>query len=303
LARGQTLHRQFTFTNSTNRPIHLTGATATTPCCSQIGPISKEAIPPGGRCPIPVTLKVAPSLQPEKKRVGFLVLTDSAEYPNKTYALTVAAYPEWEVQDTPESSRTLPLDRPGRQVVRITSRRSAQEGELLPTKVEADSPLVARFLGEPRERTGPEGVTTYVREVEIALPPSQELGLHRGSMRFRWAGGRTREQPVLWQVVPILRANPSMVVLRRYERDLTQTITLRAFDNRPFRIRDAGPSQLVASCEFDHGARPVHTLKLRIDPERASRERDPQVTIKTDVEDQPAVSLNIVILPPGGLTR
>ncbi len=77
------------------------------------------------------------------------------------------------------------------------------------------------------------------------------------------------------------------------------TITIRTFDNRPFRISDAGPSHLVASREFDRGARPVHTLRLRIDPELASHERDPQVTIKTDVEDQPIVSLSIVILPPG----
>jgi hypothetical protein len=112
----------------------------------------------------------------------------------------------------------------------------AQEGDVLPTKVEVDSPLVARFLGEAREQT---------------------------------------------------------------ERDLTHTITVRAFDDRPFRISDAGPSHLVASCDFDRGARPAHTLKLRIDPKRASHEHGPQVTIKIDVEDQPTVSLSIVVLPPG----
>lgn len=52
LARGQVLRHHFTFTNTTKRPIRLTGATAMTPCCSHIGPISEETIAPGGHCPI-----------------------------------------------------------------------------------------------------------------------------------------------------------------------------------------------------------------------------------------------------------
>ena len=216
-----------------------------------------------------------------------------------TYALGVTAYPEWEVRASAESSRTLPIGRAGRQVMRITARRLAREGDTLPTRVEAESPLVVRFLGEPREQTESEGVTSYVRDVEIALPSSSKRGTHRGSMRFRWPEGRTREQPVFWQVVPHVRANPSRLVLRRSERDVMQTIAIRAFDERPFRVSDVGPSHLVVSSEFDREASGAHTLKLRIDPERASREQDPKVTIKTDVEDQPTVSLSIVILPPG----
>ncbi len=299
LARGQTLHHEFTFTNSTKRPIRLTGATASTPCCSQIGPLSREAIPPGGRCPIPVVLKVAPSIQTEKKRVGFLVQTDSSECPNMTYALGVVAYPEWEIRASTDSSRTLPIGRAGRQVMRITARRLGGEGDTLPAGVEADSPLVVRFLGEAREQAESEGVTSYVRDVEIVLPSSSNAGSHRGSMRFRWPEGRTREEPVLWEVVPHVRANPSRLVLRRSEREVTQMIAIRAFDDRPFRVSDVGPSHLVASCEFDREASRAHTLKLRIDPETHIREQDPKVTIKTDVEDQPIVSLSIVILPPG----
>ena len=44
-------------------------------------------------------------------------------------------------------------------------------------------------------------------------------------------------------------------------------IAIRAFDDRPFRVSDVGPSHLVASCEFDREASRAHTLKLRIDPE------------------------------------
>ena len=195
-----------------------------------------------------------------------MVQTDSDECPNTTYTLSVAAYPDWEVRDAPESSHTLPIGRAGRQVMRITSHRLGREGDALPAKVEADSPLVVRFLGEPREQTESEGVTSYVRDLEIALPSSLQAGPHRGSVRFRWPDGRTQEEPVLWQVVLHVRASPSKLVLKQSERGLTHTVTIKAFDNRPFRIRDVGPSHLVASSEFDHEARRTHTLKVRNRP-------------------------------------
>ncbi len=87
--------------------------------------------------------------------------------------------------------------------------------------------------------------------------------------------------------------------MRPSERDVTHTIVLTSFNGRPFRIGQVGPPHLVVSPEFDRAADRSHTLKLRIDPEQASRDQNPRVIIKTDVDDQPAVSLNIVVLPPG----
>ena len=298
LARGQTLRHQFTFTNSTNQPIRLTGATATTPCCSEVGPLPKAAIPPGGQCPIPVALKTVAD-HPEKKRVGFFVQTDSKDRPTLTYALGATLYPEWEVQATAESSRTLPIGRTGQQVLRITGRRVAGEGGGFPTIVEIESPLIAHFLGEPREQAEAEGVTSTVRDVEITLPSSSKPGTHQTSLLLRWPEGHTQEQTVLWEVVPPLRAIPSRLVLRRSERDSSHTIVLRSFDDRPFRISEVGPQDLVVSSEFDRETSNTHTLKLRIDQDRAASRRSPQITIKTDGSDQPAVSLSILILPAG----
>lgn len=299
LARGQTLRHEFTFTNSTKRPIRLTGATATTPCCSEIGTLPKEAIPSGGRCPIPVVLKVAPLLQTEKKRVEFLVQTDSNECPSLAFALSAMIHPEWEVRASPDSTRTLPIGQAGQQVIRITCRRVAGEGTILPSGVEVESPLVARFLGEPGEQTEAQGIKSQTRDVEVTLPRSPRPGSHQGTIRFRWPEGRTREQLVFWIVVPPVRANPSRLVVRPSERDVTHTIVLTSFNGRPFRIGQVGPPHLVVSPEFDRAADRSHTLKLRIDPEQASRDQNPRVIIKTDVDDQPAVSLNIVVLPPG----
>jgi hypothetical protein len=272
-----------------------------TPCCSEIGPFSKEAIPPGSRCAIPVLLKVAPILQAEKKRVGFLLQTDSKECPNWTYTLSAMVFPAWEVRVSADSTRTLPIGRSGRQVMRITGRRVGTEGNTLPTRVEAESPLVARFLGDSREETESAGVTSRTRDVEIILPTSSKPGAHRNSIRFRWPEGLTQEHLVLWEVVPAVRASPSRLVVKLSERDVTHTVVLRISDDRPFHVSHIGPPRLVVSSEFDDEASLAHTLKVRIDPRLASQESNPQITIKTDVADQPTVSVSIVVLSPESL--
>ena len=62
------------FINTTDRSIHLGEATVIPLCCSAIGPVSPEAIVPGGRCQIPVVLKAVAN-EPERKRVGFVIQT------------------------------------------------------------------------------------------------------------------------------------------------------------------------------------------------------------------------------------
>ena len=243
--------------------------------------------------------KAAPCLQPERKRVGFLIQTDSTECPNITYALSAAVYPEWEVRALPESSRTVPIGRAGRQVMEVIARRQGEEGRTLPARVEADSPLTVRFLTEPRDQMESSGLTTRIRDVEIALPVSSKAEDHRGSIRFAWPDGRTQQQPVSWAVVPTVRVSPSRLVMRRSDRDVTHVVVIKASDGRPFRIRNVGPSQMVVSSEFDHEVRRAQTLKFRIDPDRLLHEQDAKVTIQTDIEDQPNVSLSVVILPPG----
>lgn len=80
---------------------------------------------------------------------------------------------------------------------------------------------------------------------------------------------------------------------------MTHTLVLRPFDDRPFRVIHVGPPNLIVNAEFEHEASRTHALKLRIDPDVASREPNPQITIRTDIEDQPAVSVSVVILPSG----
>ncbi len=58
LAQGQVLRHEFTLTNPTNQPMRVLKATALTPCCSEVGPISSATIAPGGHREIPAVLRI-----------------------------------------------------------------------------------------------------------------------------------------------------------------------------------------------------------------------------------------------------
>lgn len=59
LARGQTLRHEFSLTNPTNRPMRLIGAKLSTPCCSLLGPLPTDVIPPGDRREIAAFLRAS----------------------------------------------------------------------------------------------------------------------------------------------------------------------------------------------------------------------------------------------------
>ena len=190
LARGQTLRHEFVFTNRTDGPVRLSEAVALTPCCSAIGPLSKDAISPGGQHQIPVVLKAVANGS-ERKRVGFVILTDSKECPKLVYVLRTTFYPELEIRAVGEPTKELAIGRRGRDLLQITCRRVAGDGGTLPSCVEAEPPVIAAFLGEPHNQVDTEGASSASRDVEIVLPPLNKPGPRQANIVFRWPDGRT----------------------------------------------------------------------------------------------------------------
>lgn len=80
---------------------------------------------------------------------------------------------------------------------------------------------------------------------------------------------------------------------------MSHTVVIHSFDERPFRVRGVEPANLISSCKFSHEAGSTQTLKIQIDPDRAARDKEAVIMIKTDRRDSPAVLLKIVILPAG----
>lgn len=255
-------------------------------------------IPPGGSCDIPAVFKAVAD-QREQKQVGFSVQTDSRDCPPVAYALRATLYPEWESQLLAGSSTKLPVGGSGRQEVRITCARIAGEVTACPSAVAIDSPLTARFLGEFREQTEPDKATLIVRDVEIALPASPDVGPHTAVIRFRCPDGRERKQTVVWEVVSPLRASPSKLILRQTDRNVSHRVSISSFDGRAFRIRGVEPAHMVSKCEFSPDASRTQTVEVQIDPDRVARQKGSEVIIETDRDDQPTVSLKVIVLPAG----
>ena len=162
-------------------------------------------------------------------------------------------------------TRELPTGERGCDIVRLTARQIAGAGASLPTEVMAEPPLTAAFLGAPRESTESNTVRTVLRDVEIGLPASAEPTASRGTVRFRWAEGRTKAMDFYWQVVPRIRASPRRLVLKRSARRESSTFVIKSFGDRPFRITNIGPPELVATCQYTRESSGVHDVKLTVD--------------------------------------
>ena len=298
LARGQTLRHEFHFTNDSVKRIRIIGAAAQTPCCSEVARLAGETVQPGQKLTIPVKLKIR-SNQAERKRVEFVIDTDSKDRPVLKFALLANVCPDWEIQPVGEPTRDLPVGRGATDVLRVISRRVAGEGGVLPTEVEADPPLTARFRGEVSKLTGPDLLTTTSREVEIAIPSSRKTGSQQSTIRFKWPDGKTEKQSIFWQVTPWLSAGPSRLVLRPSEGIVPSTVVIRSYDGRLFRVTGVSSPGGTENTEFSRVPSVSQKLVFRLDPSRLSAEKETQIVIGTDHRDQPTVSVTVLVLPKG----
>jgi len=297
LARGQVLRHSFTFTNTSHHQIRLTEATAFAPCCSEVGPVSTEPIPPGGQRRIPAVLKFSTE-KAEEKRATFVVRTNSNERPTINYALRAAIYPEWETKPLGEPLPRVSRGRSGRQFLRIITRRALGKGEELPDEVISQPGLVATFTTEATDEAHSDSLFSSSRDVGVVFPASTDLGLHRGQLTFRWPDGRVREHQIHWMVTPALQLSPSRMAVASSDPDITHTFVVRS-DGRAFRVLRVEPRELLLSSDFVPEVGITHEVKIRLNFDRVAREKGATISIYTDHPDQSTIELPVVVLNVG----
>ena len=193
VAEGQALRHEFAFSNPGDRPIHLLGATALTPCCSAIGPLP-ESIPPGGTAKLPMVFE--PGVQGGRKRVEFVVRTDDPGRPDRVFAAVASLIASIDIEVLKDSDRSLLIGQGGDQRYTVTCRRLGARGLAMPDDVEATPPLDARFDGPTREHRGAGDLIETRRDVIVRIPATAEVGAHRGELRLHWSEGPTRSHPI-----------------------------------------------------------------------------------------------------------
>ncbi len=295
LARGQTLRHDFLLRNSTRRAIRILGSTATVPCCSEIGALSRDVVPPGGQCLIPTAMKVL-SDRYERKRAGFIIETDGNHPKVSTFVLVADLYPGLEIQNPGDQTLTLPMNRSGRYVLKVVTRRIGEEGEVPPEWVDAELPLRARFIHGIQTTLENGRFTASRRDVEVELPPCDHSGIQRGSITLGWPQGRKRSIGVSWIVPVPLEIRPRNLAISVDEVRRPQCITVRSCDNQPFRIKTIGPLDFLAEASFSREARSSHEITIRFVRERVANCREWTMAIETDRPDEPTARLRVFII-------
>ncbi len=285
LATGQDLHHEFELHNPGPRPIRLVSAEALTPCCSSVGPLP-PTIEPGGTARLPVVLQA--TRQAGLRRVEFVVRTDDPVNPGWVVAVRSLLVPDFEF-DLVSGEPTVLLGEGMRRTYRLTSRRPEANTAGAST-VEAAGLESARFIGPALERrNGP--LAESVQEIEAVLPPSATEGMQRGDLIIRWDDGSERIETVTWSVAPVVRIEPTSLLLGASD-EPTREVTLRSAAD-PVRITGIrGPARLVDS--LPTSAERVHVLKLAVDTSRLAPQSAADVVIELDHPIQRSVTLTVL---------
>jgi hypothetical protein len=291
LAGDRLLHHRFIFTNPTSLSLRVTGAVALAPCCSAVGPVACCAVPAGGRCQVPVALKVR-TKRVETRRAAFLVQTNSGAFPQATFALRATLYPEWEIQPAQNEGAVCLAGRPGEETLRVVSRQPAGTPSPL-LRVEAEPPLSAMFLGAPRFWSDAGDIQSTGQDVKVKLPASKNPGRHAGVITIHRCDGAQHEYRVFWSVVAAVSAAPANLILSQAEPDRTHRVQVSSRDGTGFRVTGVGPPGLVVDAKFAPGKCRAHTLCFRIPPGAVSGVARKRVDVYTDHPCQPVVSLGV----------
>lgn len=165
----------------------------------------------------------------------------------------------------------------------------------MPESLKVSPPLTARWLGAAVEAKQSDDMVETTRDVEVTLPASTNVGARQEQLNVGWAGEKTLEHRLAWQVHPCIRAFPSGLVLAPSAERETRTVLLQC-DDRPFRITKVAGAMLADGDESPSLSRKVHQLQLVLDSARvASSKADVEFT--TDHPDQPTIAVSVLMLP------
>ena len=232
------IRHEFHLSNPTDRPVRLTGGFASTPCCSEIGPLP-AVVPPGGSAIVPVFFR--PGNQSGNKRVEFTVTTDRPVTPKIELSLTVPLMAGWEVASVGEAIRTVRMGSTTTQTFRVTCRSKGADGQGAPSEVRIAGPFSCGFTTDLQRQEKGDGIIEESRDVEVSLADTTKAGHRSAELVFAWPDGATKAWPVHWEVIPHVRVAPATLIVASDRSPSVATIEV-ASEGPPIRIlRVTGP--------------------------------------------------------------
>lgn len=292
IAMGQIMHHAFILPNTSPQTLRILSAKALTPCCSSIEELPR-VVGPGCRIRVPILFK--PGFRTGQKRVSFIVRTDDVERPTWTFSVLANLQSELEVLALDGSDRSLYVGQPGHQRIRVLCRRNGEEGRDSPESVVCPTEVRAEFLGPPRRTARADRWMESSRDLIVDLPPRTEPGWSSVELGLRWQDGTERPLRVAWQVLPHIAAVPSGVILEGTSAPFTKKVSL--ISHHPFRIIGGSGHLLKGEIKSVPEAKRVHEISLVLHTHGVEHRQVSDVTILTDLPEQPKVMISVVSLP------
>jgi hypothetical protein len=174
--------------------------------------------------------------------------------------------------------------------------------QIVPTRVEAISPVSARFAKVSEKVNLGDGVTevSTVLEVEIGELKINRPG--RSELKVLFSDGSTMQQELLWEIISPLRAYPSGFVLRQQEGRVSKTVLVQS-DEEPFQVkgvdnplshRESAPEVIDGSPSPNRAS--TRVVSLDFDPSVVGPDTTSTIRILTDHPEQPEIRVNVLVL-------
>ncbi len=170
LARVQVLRHQFTLINPAVAPLHIKAARARSPAARGSALFRRRRSRMGGAARYQSSRR--PALTRPRRNASNSWLTPTVRSsPRSGSALCAAICRDWEVQTGGGQVPRISRGKPGRDVLRIVSRRVLGEGEDLPSAVVASPPLAPRISARSRVRRKRSGSNSIQNEFVKGMAP------------------------------------------------------------------------------------------------------------------------------------
>jgi hypothetical protein len=290
--RTTALDHVYLLTNRSNRPVRLVRALNLKSCCGDVE-LQPALLAPGERAELRVTLRIGDSIGPVTHRAA--VETDLPEAQVVEFWTSAVVYPEARIEQRGEGA---PAVSPGatsrREFVAITYGTPDRPAVPLDDPALAGSLPVA-WIGPIVEDAREGGLIERSRPFAATRALPNDPGVHVDEVRLVRDGVPVAVLPIRWDVVSVLTATPGALVRGPTDAE-TQSILLRARDNRAFRVL-GGESSLAGVCAAADKDEPAASQAIRVSfsNEPASEGRSGQLHIRTDHPKQPVVTVPLYI--------
>ncbi|MFL5243658.1 MAG: hypothetical protein ACJ8FY_16255 [Gemmataceae bacterium] len=178
-----------------------------------------------------------------------------------------------------------------------------QEGDLLTSIEPASDDLSVRYTEGGLSNVLSDGVTKRITKLRVDLAPQSKAGIGIGQVAVNYRNGASVERRLLtvaWNVRSLYRVIPPRAFYGSFDRataDLSRRITILREDGKLLTLCKASTSNKAVMAVLQRPQRDAaNTLVVTVDPFAITGSIWAEVTVETDLADQPRLVIPVAVL-------